>query len=107
MVSPEASRSIWKSENRNGRDGKLLKLKILKCWKKYLKKVAVKLNTAIEKRLCITVPEAAEMLGISRNFAYELVKQGQIPVIKFGKRLLIPRAALEKMLESASTECKG
>lgn len=50
-------------------------------------------------RLCITVPEAAEMLGISRNFAYELVKQKQLPVIKFGKRLLIPRLALEKKLE--------
>ncbi len=53
----------------------------------------------LEKRLCITVPEAAEMLGISRNFAYELVKQGKLPVIIFGKRKLIPRAALEKMLE--------
>jgi excisionase family DNA binding protein len=62
------------------------------------------LNTAIEKRLCITVQEAAEMLGISRNFAYELVKQGQIPVIKFGKRLLIPRAALEKMLEKGGMQ---
>lgn len=51
------------------------------------------------KRLCITVPEAASMLGLSRNFTYELVKQKQLPVIKFGKRLLIPRAALEKMLE--------
>jgi len=50
-------------------------------------------------RLCITVPEAAEMLGISRNFAYELVKRQELPVIKFGKRLLIPRVALEKMLE--------
>jgi len=53
----------------------------------------------IEKRLCITVPEAAEMLGISRNFAYELVKQGKLPAIRFGKRLLIPRVALERMLE--------
>ncbi len=52
----------------------------------------------LEKRLCITVPEAAEMLGLSRNFTYELVKQKQLPVVKFGKRLLIPRAALEKML---------
>ena len=51
------------------------------------------------ERLCLTVPEAAAMLGISRNFAYELVKQKQLPVIKFGKRLLIPRAALAKMLE--------
>ena len=56
-------------------------------------------QAAKDNRLCITVPEAAEMLGISRNFAYELVKRKQLPVIKFGKRLLIPRIALEKMLE--------
>ena len=43
------------------------------------------MNMGIDKRLCITVPEAAEMMGISRNFAYELVKQGKLPVIKFGK----------------------
>ncbi len=54
---------------------------------------------SVEKRLCITVTEAAAMLGISRNFAYELVKQKQLPVVKFGKRILIPRIALEKMLE--------
>ena len=54
---------------------------------------------AIDERYCMTVPEAAKKLGISRNFAYELVKQGQLPVIRFGKRLLIPRVALEKRLE--------
>ncbi len=52
-----------------------------------------------DKRLCITVPEAAEMLGISKNFAYGLVKKKELPVVQFGKRLLIPRVALEKMLE--------
>ena len=51
------------------------------------------------KRLCISVPEAAKMLGLSRNFCYELVRTKQIPVIRFGKRILIPRAALEKKLE--------
>ena len=51
-----------------------------------------------EERYCMTVPEAARKLGISRNFAYELVKQGQLPVIRFGKRILIPRIALEKRL---------
>jgi len=56
-------------------------------------------NISGVERLCLTVPEAAAMLGISRNFAYDLVKQKQLPVIKFGKRLLIPRAALEKMLD--------
>jgi excisionase family DNA binding protein len=68
-------------------------------WKRYLRREAMQLNRRIEKRLCITVPEAAEILGISRNFAYELVEQGQLPVIKFGKRLLIPRIALERLLE--------
>jgi excisionase family DNA binding protein len=101
MAFLEDSRPRLKSQNRNGRDGRLLKLKILSNWKEYLKKVVVKLNTAIEKRLCITVPEAAEMLGISRNFAYELVKRGELPSIKFGKRKLIPKLALEKRLEEA------
>ena len=53
----------------------------------------------IDRRLCVTVPEAAEMLGISRNFAYQLVREGKLPSIRFGKRILIPIAALEKMLE--------
>jgi excisionase family DNA binding protein len=53
------------------------------------------LNTGVDKRLCITVPEDAEMLGISRNFGYELVKQGELPVIRLGeKRLVISRPAL-------------
>jgi len=55
--------------------------------------------TTIDERYCMTVPEAAARLGLSRNFAYELVKQGQLPVIRFGKRILIPKIALEKMLE--------
>lgn len=56
-------------------------------------------NADIDKKLCLRVKDAAAMLGLSRNFTYELVKQGKLPMIKFGKRLLIPRAALEKMLE--------
>ena len=56
-------------------------------------------HTVIDKRLCVTVPEAAAMLGISRNFAYQLVREGKLPSIRFGKRILIPRVALEKMLE--------
>ena len=59
---------------------------------------------AIDRRLCITVPEAAEMLGISRNFAYELVRERKLPSIRFGKRLLIPRVALEKMLEESAVQ---
>jgi len=50
------------------------------------------------QRLTLTVNEAAKMLGISRGLAYEMVKMGEIPSVHFGKRVLVPRAALEKML---------
>jgi len=59
---------------------------------------------AIEERYCMAVPEAARRLGVSRNFGYELVKRGKLPVIRFGKRLLIPKAALEKMLEKGVSQ---
>ena len=58
----------------------------------------------IDRRLCVTVPEAAEMLGISRNFAYQLVREGNLPSIRFGKRILIPIAALKKMLEEGGVQ---
>ncbi len=64
-------------------------------------------HAVIEKRLCITVPEAAAMLGLSKNFVYKLVNERQLPVIIFGKRKLIPRAALEKMLEKAEIESRN
>jgi len=51
------------------------------------------------ERLTLSVAEAAKILGISRNTAYELVKQKQIPYIRFGKRILIPRKRLEQILE--------
>ena len=61
-------------------------------------------HAVIEKRLCITVPEAAAMLGLSRNFAYELVRKGLLPSIRLGKRILIPKVALVKMLEQGTNQ---
>jgi len=58
----------------------------------------------IDRRLCVNVPEAAEMLGLSRNFVYKLVREGKLPSIRFGKRILIPRAALDKMLEEGGVQ---
>ncbi len=45
-----------------------------------------------------TVPEVAKLLGISRGLAYELVRQGKLPALRFGRRLLIPRVALMRLL---------
>jgi excisionase family DNA binding protein len=44
------------------------------------------------------IGEAAKLLGIGRNQAYDAAKSGQLPVIRIGKRLLVSRAALDRML---------
>ena len=51
------------------------------------------------KRLTLTVEEAAKLLGIGRQLAYDRVKTGEIPVLRVGRRLLVPRRALEQLLE--------
>ena len=51
--------------------------------------------------LTYTVEECARLLGIGRQLAYDRVKTGEIPVIKVGRRLLVPRKALERFLENA------
>ena len=50
------------------------------------------------KRATITIEEAAKRLGIGRNQAYEGARKGQIPTIRIGKRILVPVAALERLL---------
>ncbi len=52
-------------------------------------------------KLALTPLEASRLLGISRNLTYKLISDGTIPSIKMGeKRIVIPVAALEKMLNS-------
>jgi excisionase family DNA binding protein len=54
------------------------------------------------EKLTMTVKEAGEVLGISRATAYMLASTGQIPTIRLGeRRIVVPKAALMKMLETA------
>lgn len=46
----------------------------------------------------LTVEEAAEVLRISRGLAYEAVRTGEIPSVRVGRRLLITKVALERLL---------
>jgi excisionase family DNA binding protein len=55
----------------------------------------------------LTVTEAATLLRISRNSAYEAARRGEIPTIRLGRRLLVPRAALERLLEQTDTSPGG
>ena len=42
----------------------------------------------------LTVPEAAAFLRLGRTACYEAVARGEIPSVKFGARLRVPRGAL-------------
>ena len=52
-------------------------------------------------RLVMTVPEAGELLGLGRNASYEAAKRGDLPTVRIGKLLRVPKAAFHRMLESA------
>ncbi len=49
----------------------------------------------------LTITEAAELLGISRNSAYEAARTGELAgvlVLRVGRRLLVPAASLRAVL---------
>lgn len=48
--------------------------------------------------MVVTVPEAARLLGISRTHAYELVARGELTHLRLGRRIVIPKHAIETLL---------
>lgn len=46
----------------------------------------------------LSVTETAKVLRISLNGAYEAVRQGRIPSLRLGGRIVVPKAALLKTL---------
>ena len=51
-----------------------------------------------QKSLVVSVPEAARLLGISRTHAYELVTRGELAHVRLGRRIVIPRHAIDTLL---------
>lgn len=49
-------------------------------------------------RLTLTVAEAAALLGISRRLVYDAINRGELRAISIGRRLVIPRVAIEEIL---------
>ncbi len=47
--------------------------------------------------------ELAKMLSVSRQTVYKGLRDGTIPSIRLGRRFVIPKAAIEKWLESGGT----
>jgi excisionase family DNA binding protein len=53
----------------------------------------------VDERVTMTVTQAGKKLGISRNGAYEAAARGEIPTIRIGRLLLVPKLAFQRLLE--------
>jgi excisionase family DNA binding protein len=67
----------------------------------------MKNDTTQLQRLTLTVEEAGDLLGISRALAYEMARTGQLPTLRFGKRIVVPKKAIETMLERSVPTIAG
>lgn len=58
--------------------------------------------------LTMTMSEAAQVLGVSRNALYDVARSGQIapgvPVLRIGRRLVVPR---DRLIAFATGELTG
>jgi excisionase family DNA binding protein len=54
------------------------------------------------ERKTYDVEEAGRLLGIGRNQAYEAAHRGEIPTIKIGSRLLVPKVAFDRLLDGGA-----
>jgi excisionase family DNA binding protein len=57
-------------------------------------------NLNEQPRATLTVDETAAILGISRTTAYESMRRGEIPARRFGRRVVVLRHELERLLTS-------
>lgn len=58
-----------------------------------------------DEPLALSIKKAARLLGLSQASVYRAVRTGQIPSVRLGTRIVIPRAALDRMLADAEKRC--
>jgi excisionase family DNA binding protein len=50
----------------------------------------------------LTPKECAEILGVDKKSVYAGIERGEIPAIRLGRLLLVPRPALQRLLRGES-----
>jgi excisionase family DNA binding protein len=55
-------------------------------------------SSILEKPETYSVPEAGRRVGLGKNASYEAARRGELPVMRFGRLLRVPRAAFDRML---------
>lgn len=54
-----------------------------------------------ENRSCISRDEMARRLGVSRDSIIRAIKRGELKSVRFGRRVLIPRSEIDRLLKEA------
>ncbi len=57
---------------------------------------------ADDDRLVLTIEEAGKLLGLGRSGTNEAARRVDIPTLRIGSRILVPKVALLKLLEETS-----
>lgn len=55
-------------------------------------------------KVALTVKEAAQLLGLGINQTYEGIRQGEIPSLRIGGRILVPRSRLMALINGDEKE---
>jgi len=58
-------------------------------------------NRTSQLPLVLSVPQAAAILGISKDLAYDLTARGELPSLRFGRRVVVPTEPLLTLLNGA------
>jgi excisionase family DNA binding protein len=55
----------------------------------------------------LSVQEAARILSVCKNSLYAAIERNEIPVVRIGRRILVPRIAIEQLLRSGLSKAAG
>lgn len=56
-------------------------------------------QTLSPRRGCLGVEDAARILKVGRSTVYDLIRSGRLRSIKIGRRRLVPRSALDALID--------
>ena len=59
------------------------------------------------EKLTLSVEEAGKLLGVSRQVAYQLIHRADIPTLRIGRRVLVPKKQLEAWMDRMTNTMEG
>ena len=60
-----------------------------------------------DQRLTLTIPEACQALGIGETMLRQMIRDRQLPILRLGRRVLVPRQAVEELVAGVCDESQS